>query len=120
MIKRPILILELKAKDGTIIEAPALVDSGADKTHINFEYAAVLGVKLGSECNSTGIGEGKVPGYLGTLSFKIKNTDIEMDVPATYIRSSNVQVLLGREVFFDNFKIIFEQSNDTFELIKKK
>jgi len=120
MVKRPVLILELATKDGRICAVPAIVDSGADRTQVNFEYAAMLGVAPGPPGDSVGIGDGTVEGYLGVLPFKIRNTDIAMEVPATYLKSSNVAVLLGREVFFDAFRIIFDQTNNSFELIKKK
>jgi hypothetical protein len=120
MIKRPVLILELKTEDGNIWEVPAIVDSGADRTQANFEYAEMLGIALGPRGDSVGIGEGRVEGYLGVLPFKIRNTDIALEVPATYLKSGNVAVLLGREAFFDAFRIIFDQANNSFELIKKK
>jgi hypothetical protein len=120
MIKRPVLILEFATKDGRICEVPALVDSGADRTQVNFEYADMLGVKLGQRGDSLGIGNGRVEGYLGVLPFKIRNTDIAMEVPATYLKSNNVAVLLGREVFFDAFRIVFEQDHNSFEIIKRK
>ena len=120
MIKRPVLMLEIKTKDGNIWEVPAIVDSGADRTQVNFEYAAMLGINLGPRGDSVGIGDGRVEGYLGMFPFKIRNTDIAMEVPATYLKSGNVAVLLGREVFFDAFRITFEQANNSFELIKRK
>jgi len=43
-----------------------------------------------------------------------------MEVPATYLKTSNVVILLGREVFFDAFRIVFEQAHDSFELVKRK
>jgi hypothetical protein len=108
------------AKDGKILEVPAIVDSGADRTQVNFEYAEMLGVELGPRSDSMGIGDGRVEGYLGVLTFKIRNTDMAMEVPATYLKTGNVVVLLGREAFFDAFRIIFDQANNSFELIKKK
>lgn len=120
IVKRPVLILELKTKDGKIREVPAVVDSGADRTQVNFEYADMLGVKLGQRGDSIGISDGPVEGYLGKLEFKVANTDIQMNIPATYLKSDNIDILLGREVFFDEFKIIFEQKNDTFEIVKRK
>jgi hypothetical protein len=120
IVKRPVLFLEAAGKDGKILEIPAIVDSGADRTQVNFEYAAALGIKLGKRADSIGIGDGSTEGYLGDFPFRIRNTDIEMTVPATYLKSSNVAVLLGREVFFDAFRIVFEQDHDSFELIRRK
>ena len=120
MVKRPILILELTTKDGSILEVPALLDSGADRTNVNFQYADILGVKLGPACETIGVGDGRIEGNIGDFSFTIRNTPWKMTVPATYIKSKNVVVLLGREEFFDKFKIKFEQGHDTFELVEVK
>ena len=120
MVRRPILILELKTKDGDMRAVPALLDSGADRTQVNFEYADILGIELNQRQDSVGIGNGQVEGYVATLPLKIQNTNIEMEVPATFIKSRTIDILLGRESFFEAFKIIFESKNDTFELIKAK
>ncbi len=120
MVKRPVLILELKAKDGSILEVPAIVDSGADTTTVNIEYAAALGIELGEKGLILGIGKGKVERRAGHLPFKIKQTDFELDVPAWYIDSENVGILLGQEAFFDSFRIKFEKDHDTFEIIPVK
>ncbi len=119
-VKRPVLIIELKAKDGTILEVPAVVDSGADTTTVNIQYAEALGIKLGKEGFILGIGRGKVPRRMGHLPFKIKQTNFELDVPAWYVDSENVGILLGQEVFFDTFRIRFEKDHNTFELIPVK
>lgn len=120
IVKRPVIIIELIAKDGTILEVPALIDSGADTTTINKQYADALGIKLKEEKKILGVGHGKMPVRLGNLPFTIKNTDLKLDVPAWYIDSENVSILLGQEVFFDTFKIIFEKDINTFEIIKRK
>jgi hypothetical protein len=120
MVRRPILILELKTTDGRIGDVPAMIDSGADRTQVNFEYAKMTGIELGQRRDSIGIGDGRVEGYSGKFSFSIKNTDIQMDISATYLKSPNVVILLGREDFFDSFRIVFEQYQDSFELIRKK
>ena len=119
-VKRPVLIVELKAKDGSILEVPAVVDSGADTTTVNLQYADALGIKLGEEGTILGIGKGKVPRWMGHLPFRIKQTDFKLDVPAWYVDSENVGILLGQEVFFDMFRIKFEKDRDTFELIPVK
>jgi predicted aspartyl protease len=116
MVKRPVLMLELKAEDGSVLEVPALVDSGADTTTVNIQYAEALGIRLGEEGAILGIAPGKVKRRMGHLLFKIKHTDFELDVPAWYVDSENVGVLLGQEAFFDTFKIKFEKSRGVFEI----
>lgn len=120
IVKRSVLVLELKDRDGNILEVPAIVDSGADTTTVNMQYAEALSIKLGDEGEILGIGKGRVKRRMGNLPFKIKQTDIELDVPAWYVDSENVGILLGQEVFFDVFRIKFEKDHDTFELIPVK
>ena len=115
-VKRPVVMLELKALDGSILEVPAVIDSGADTTTINLQYADALGIKLGAEKQIIGIGSGKVSVRVGNLPFKIKHLGLELDVPAWYVDSENVHILLGQEVFFEMFKIKFEKDHDAFEL----
>jgi hypothetical protein len=50
--------------------------------------------------------------------FTIKEMGKVMEVPAWFVDSENVNILLGREVFFDKFRIRFEQDHDTFELVE--
>ena len=120
MVKRPVLILELMAKDGSILEVPAIVDSGADTTTVNIEYAEALGIELGEKGLILGIGKGKVERHAGHLLFKIKQTDFELDVPAWYVDSENVGILLGQEYFFDSFRIKFEKDHNAFEIMPVK
>jgi hypothetical protein len=46
MVRRPVLMLELKAKEGSTLEVPAVIDSGADTTNVNMEYAEALRISL--------------------------------------------------------------------------
>ena len=120
MVKRPIVELELIGKDGLKTNATGLLDSGADTTMLNIQYADLLGVKLDSKNmrNILGVGNGTVSVYVSTFRFKIKQMeDSEAIVPAWYVDSSNVDILLGQEGFFEMFKIKFEKDHDTFEVI---
>jgi hypothetical protein len=120
VVKRPVITLELRAKDGSPIEVEALIDSGADITTVHIDYANFLDVELGERCDTTGISEDIAPGYLGKFPFTIKDMGLYIEVVATYVDSENVPILLGREGFFDAFRIVFEQAEDSFELIEQK
>jgi hypothetical protein len=122
IVKRPVLWLVLTGKNGEKIDVPAVIDSGADTTTLNIQYADFLGIKLDNDKqrNIIGIGKGNVPVYQGIFSFKIKEMGNELEVPAWYVDSDNVNILLGQEVFFDMFKIKFEKDHDTFELTPSK
>ncbi len=119
IVKRPILELELVGKSGTKTNAVGLVDSGADTTMLNIQYADFLGAKIDSKKtrNILGVGNGTVPVYVSTFKFKIKQMgDREIEVPAWYVDSNNVDILLGQEAFFEMFRIKFEKDHDTFEV----
>ena len=53
-----------------------------------------------------------------TFSFRIPSMDIDMEVPAWYVDTKHVNILLGQEIFFDSFKIKFEKDHDMFELVR--
>ena len=119
IVKRPMLELEFVGKDGSKTNAIGLIDSGADTTILNIQYADFLGVKLDEKNtrNILGVGNGTVLVYVSTFRFKIKQIeDKEIEVPAWYVDSNNVDILLGQETFFEMFKIKFEKDHDTFEV----
>ena len=120
MVRRPLLLIVLKGENGSEINSLAMIDSGADTTTLNIQYAKFLGIDLekSKTRNIMGVGQGIVPVYQGFLPFKIKEMGIEIKVPAWFVDSQNVDILLGQEVFFDKFKIKFEKDHDIFELVE--
>ena len=120
IVKRPIVQIELTGKDGSKIEVPALVDSGADTTTLNIQYADYLGVVLNQNAQKEimGIGKGRVPTFPAVISFRIKGLDESIEVPVWFVDSENVNILLGQEAFFETYRIKFEKDHDTFEIIK--
>lgn len=122
MVKRPVLSLLLKGKAGEQFEALGVIDSSADTTTLNLQYAEALGISLDKRTQKEimGIGSGRVPVYQGIFPLRIKEMGIDVKVPAWFVDSENVNILLGQEVFFDMFKIKFEKDHDVFELIQVK
>lgn len=121
-VKRPVLRLELTTVGGRKIYPIGLVDSGTDLTLVNIQYAKELGLDVAKlkEKTMRGIGEGTIPTFLATFPIKPVELGKEIIVPACYIDSKNVDVLIGQEGFFDTFKIKFEKDHDVFELIPVK
>lgn len=121
-VKRPMLKLELTIVGGRKIYPIGLVDSGADLTLVNIQYAKELGLDVAKlkEKSMRGIGEGTITTFLATFPIKPVELEKEIIVPACYIDSRNVDVLIGQEVFFDMFKIKFEKDHDVFELVEVK
>ena len=62
-----------------------------------------------------GVSMEPIPGFIEHLSFRIQGHDEHFDAPVVFI-DTDIPVLLGREGFFDQYRIKFEQDHDTFEL----
>lgn len=116
--KRPMLKLELTLKDGRVINPLGLVDSGADQTMVNIAYAKELGIDLTNapQRKMNGIKDGSVDTFIADFPIKPVGLGEEITVSACYVDSKNVDVLIGREGFFDAYRIKFEQDHDTFEI----
>ena len=123
MVKRPMLELELLDKKGNfVLNALALIDSGADTTMVNIQYASPLGIDLTNAPTTDvmGVADGVVLTRTATIQFRIKQTGDIIEIPANYVDSNNVNILLGEEIFFDKYKIKFEKDHGTFEITKTK
>lgn len=121
MVKRPMLELELLDKDGKkLFGSLGLIDSGADTTMLNMQYALALGVDFAnvSDKKVRGIGPGEVRTKPGMVKFRVTKLSEVIELPVWFIDSPNVDILLGREVFFEIFRVKFEMDHDTFEVIK--
>ena len=118
IVKRPMLELDLVGLEGNKISVLGLVDSGADTTMLHIQYATALGITLDQTKTRDvmGVGSGKVKVYTAPLKLKIKHFEKKVEVPAWFVDSENVNILLGQEVFFDLFRIKFERDHDTFEV----
>lgn len=121
IVKRPLVEIEMAGKERKV-NAVGLLDSGADSTLVNIQYAKVLGIVLDEKKKKdfVGIQDARMSCYLGELSFRVKHVDKTVVIPVAFIDSPSVDVLLGQEGFFDAFKIKFEKDHDTFELVAVK
>ena len=94
----------------------ALVDSGATVSIFREDVAEQLGVVIeeGTETYLGGVG-GRIKGYIHKLEVEITGKKFICPVVFSheYLVSFN---LLGREAFFRQFKIIFEEKNNLLKL----
>jgi len=114
--KRPIVEVEL-SRGNQRRKFLALIDSGADQIHMPAAIAEVFGIER-EKCRpwtSIGISMDRTPGFVGELTFKIQHQAEAFMAPVIFI-DTDVPVLLGREGFFDKYRIKFEQDHDTFEI----
>lgn len=94
----------------------ALVDSGATVSVFKEDVAEQLGIIIenGKETYLGGVG-GHIKGYLHELKITIAGKKFLCPVVFSheYLVSFN---LLGREAFFKQFRIVFEEKNNLLEL----
>lgn len=121
MIKRPVVEVTLYNGDKSI-KGLALVDSGADKSLFNVEYAEEIGINLTNARTEDfiGIGGRKIPCHIAEVEIQVKHLDRKCKLEVGFIESENVSMLLGQEGFFDQHRIRFEKDHDTFEVISLK
>lgn len=70
--------------------------------------------------NFTGIA-GNVDGYrVDKLKIKVNGFSEAIEIPACFVDSPSVGILLGQDGFFDLHRIKFEKDHDTFEVASAK
>jgi hypothetical protein len=114
--KRPIVEVEL-SRGNRRRKFFALIDSGADQIMMPSAIAEALGIDRDTCLRRTSLGVSMEPidGFVSHLTFQIERHAGSFDTPVTFI-DADVPVLLGREGFFDRYRVKFEQDHDTFEI----
>ena|ERR1700730_4293009 len=103
--KRPVVEVEL-SRGNHRRKFLALIDSGADQIMMPAAIAEAFDIDR-EKCprrTSLGVSMEPVEGFISHLTFRIAE------------QADAFPVLLGREGFFDNYRIKFEQDHDTFEI----
>ncbi|KKR50211.1 hypothetical protein A3A55_00750 [Candidatus Roizmanbacteria bacterium RIFCSPLOWO2_01_FULL_40_14] len=86
-----------------------LVDSGADNTYADLNIAVWLGIELEKVKPKTSFGAN----YKAFVSYPAK-TALSIDgysftLPIYYTKNFGTRAIIGQEIFFDRFKIVFER-----------
>jgi len=114
--KRPVVEVEISngARKRKFL---ALIDSGADQIIMPAVIAEVLGIDRGTSPKRTamGISMERLDGFVRHLTFQIEHLPEPFTAPVIFV-DTDVPVLLGREGFFDQNRIKFEQDHGTFEI----
>jgi predicted aspartyl protease len=117
-ISRPIAqVLFQNQTDKSWQPIEMLVDTGADYTLLPKFLAPIIGVSLLNDCKSIttqGVG-GNSKVYLLKKKVKIKLGHLNREVPIGFLENDSVPPLLGRQGFFETFKVVFEKFTTTFE-----
>jgi hypothetical protein len=114
--RRPVVEVELSkgAHRRTFL---ALIDSGADQILMPAYVAELFGIDR-SQCparTAMGVSMEPIDGFVGYLDFHIQHQSESFSAPVVFI-DADIPVLLGREGFFDHYRIKFEQDHDAFEI----
>lgn len=112
----PTIPVTLCGPAATKVDVAALIDSGADLSVIPQDIAELLNLDLSGETLvSKGIG-GAVDVKMTTMKVQVNNgirTVPFFEVPVQVIlgdKGKNIPPIMGREGFFNKFKITFDQS----------
>ena len=114
--KRPVVEVEI-SKGNQARKFLALVDSGADQIIMPAVIAEIFGIDRNAcpKRSAFGITMERSEGFVGELTFHIRQQAQSFNAPVVFI-DTDVPVFLGREGFFDRYRIKFEQDHDTFEI----
>lgn len=107
----PVISLFVSYKD-QIVRIHTLIDSGATVSIFKQDVAEQLGITIenGKETFLGGVG-GRIKGYIHKLEIEI--ADKKFLCPIVFSREYTVSFnLLGREAFFKQFRIIFEEKKN--------
>jgi len=121
--RSPSIPIFLKGKGNTSFQFIGLLDSGADYSVIPQDVAELLGLKIdGKREKVRGIG-----GWMDSINEKIMVTigkgheNYTFEILVKIILGSTeeigeIPIILGRDGFFDKFKITFDQINEKVNL----
>ncbi|MDP7975202.1 MAG: aspartyl protease family protein [Thermoprotei archaeon] len=114
---RPRVPLQLKTGNGTWTTISVYVDSGADITLLPRSAADILGLRLksGNEVIMAGLSGELVRSYIHQVEAKVGNLPSFTMKVGIAEKESQVPVL-GREGFFDRFRVTFDPSSKSTKL----
>ncbi|MBU1104779.1 retropepsin-like domain-containing protein [Candidatus Parcubacteria bacterium] len=101
---------------GNVQRTSALIDSGATVSVFKDDIAEQLGIVIeeGIETYLGGVG-GRIKGYIHKLELEVAGKKFVCPVVFSYEYLVSFS-LLGREAFFKQFKIVFEEKKNLLEL----
>ena len=104
--------------NGNSLSLKALVDSGAARTVLHPDLAEVLGVELDTlETLPISSADHDSKGYDFALNVHLAgDARHEHLIPCAFFPGLHADAVLGRDVFFDRYRIVFEQYRFQFQI----
>jgi len=116
-IRRPVAEVFFKDKKYNIWQPiTMIIDTGADYTLLPQFSAKALGVDLTKDCNvivTQGVG-GTSKVYLLENKIDVKIGEYKRQIPLGFLDNDYIPPLLGRQEFFETFKVVFQKFHVTF------
>lgn len=116
-IRRPVAEVFFRDKTHNLWQPiTMLVDTGADYTLLPQFLAVALGVDLTKDCRGVitqGVG-GASRVFLLKNKMEVKIGEFQRQIPLGFLDSDYIPPLLGRQEFFETFKVVFEKFYATF------
>lgn len=118
-IYRPLIPIKIKGSKSSF-DTLAILDSGSDTTIIPKEIAEVIGIDCKNENSISGISGAPLKAKEGKINVEFgKAREIyNFDIPVLVPEKENLAVIIGRMGFFEQFKIIFDESKKRIEFKK--
>lgn len=94
------------------------MDSGADKCLFNDALAEEIGLDLekGEKEIFSGIEGGQTVAFLHKIQLQIVGMEEKIEITAGFAKTPGIFAILGREGFFDAFRIKFERDHNIIEI----
>lgn len=115
--KKPVIKLTFKGSNQTILDVIALLDSGADVSVIPKGLAEVLGLDFREKRTSKGIG-GEIDVWNSSVNISMKgeHEPYKFLLPIQIANNDDIPPIIGREGFFNKFKIMIDEDNQKITL----
>lgn len=119
VVYRPLIPLTLHEKQS--FDVFAMLDSGSDVTILPKEVADALGLELGEDNKVTGISRNPIKAKESNVTIKfgkgheLYTFKIRVLIP---LETENIPIIIGREGFFNQFKITFDEQRKAIEFKK--
>ncbi len=116
VVYRPVADVLVRCKGGEEwVSITMIVDTGADYTLLPKRYAALLDIDLDADCTkhaTHGVGGSETVYLCRDVAVKLGRW--ERYIPLAFLDRDDVPPLLGRQDFFQTFKVTFHRHETTF------